>query len=133
MKILLLLLATFTASAETILRVVDGDTVVVTAPWLPDPLKKEIAVRIDGVDTPEKHGRAQCEIEALGGERATVFTRFVIGNAKKIQVVFHSWDKYGGRLLGDIVLDGVSLHDLLIETNLARDYHGESKQSWCNK
>ena len=37
-----------------IVRVNDGDTVVIAAPFLPQPLKPELAVRIFGVDTPEK-------------------------------------------------------------------------------
>jgi len=39
-------------------RVVDGDTVAFQAPWLPDPLKKELSLRVFGVDTPEKGHRA---------------------------------------------------------------------------
>jgi endonuclease YncB( thermonuclease family) len=33
---------------------------VIAAPFLPAPLKPELAVRIYGVDTPEKGHRAQC-------------------------------------------------------------------------
>jgi endonuclease YncB( thermonuclease family) len=43
-----------------IVRVNDGDTVVISAPFLPAPLKPELAVRVFGVDTPEKGHRAQC-------------------------------------------------------------------------
>ena len=42
-----------------IVRVNDGDTVVIAAPFLPKPLKPELAVRIYGVDTPEKVVRAR--------------------------------------------------------------------------
>jgi endonuclease YncB( thermonuclease family) len=42
-----------------ILRVSDGDTIVIAAPFLPQPLKPELAVRIYGVDTPEKGWRGQ--------------------------------------------------------------------------
>ena len=42
-----------------VLRVSDGDTIVIAAPFLPAPLKPELAVRIFGVDTPEKGHRAQ--------------------------------------------------------------------------
>ena len=45
-----------------IIRVTDGDTVVIAAPFLPAPLKPELAVRVYGVDTPEKGFRGQCEI-----------------------------------------------------------------------
>jgi endonuclease YncB( thermonuclease family) len=44
-----------------IIRVTDGDTVVIAAPFLPAPLKPELAVRVYGVDTPEKGFRGQCD------------------------------------------------------------------------
>ena len=43
-----------------IVGVRDGDTVVIAAPFLPAPLKPELAVRVFGVDTPEKGHRALC-------------------------------------------------------------------------
>jgi endonuclease YncB( thermonuclease family) len=54
-----------------ILRVNDGDTVVIAAPFLPAPLKPELAVRIYGVDTPEKGFRAKCAQEDQRGKAAT--------------------------------------------------------------
>jgi endonuclease YncB( thermonuclease family) len=42
------------------------------------------------------------------------------------------WDKYGGRVLGDVILDGKSLRQMLITNGFAREYYGEAKQSWCN-
>ena len=50
-----------------ILRVSDGDTIVIAAPFLPQPLKPELAVRIYGVDTPEKGFRGQCDSEKQRG------------------------------------------------------------------
>ena len=50
-----------------IVRVNDGDTIVISAPFLPAPLKPELAVRVFGVDTPEKGHRAQCPSEAQLG------------------------------------------------------------------
>ena len=41
-----------------ILRITDGDTVVIAAPFLPPPIKPELAIRVFGVDTPEKGHRA---------------------------------------------------------------------------
>ena len=37
-----------------ITRVIDGDTVAFQADFLPAPLKKELSIRVFGVDTPEK-------------------------------------------------------------------------------
>ena len=116
----------------TIVRVNDGDTVVIAAPYLPKPLKPELAVRIYGVDTPEKGFRAQCPVEDQRGQAATVFTKNAINKSAQRQVVLYGWDKFGGRILGDIILDGQSLRAQLIANGFAREYFGEAKQSWCN-
>jgi endonuclease YncB( thermonuclease family) len=115
-----------------IVRVNDGDTVVIAAPYLPAPLKPELAVRIYGVDTPEKGFRAQCPSEDQRGQAASAFTKNAVTTTQKHQVVLYGWDKFGGRVLGDIILNGVSLRAELIKNGFAREYYGEAKQSWCN-
>lgn len=115
----------------TITRVIDGDTVAFRADFLPDPLKKELSIRIYGVDTPEKGHRAKCPQENERGQAATKFTQTAIGQAKRRQIALWDWDKYGGRVLGDVILDGQSLRQMLIQRGLAREYYGEAKQSWC--
>jgi endonuclease YncB( thermonuclease family) len=115
-----------------IVRVNDGDTVVIAAPFLPQPLKPELAVRVFGVDTPEKGFRAQCPSEDARGKAATEFTKNAVAQAQKRQVVLYGWDKFGGRVLGDIILNGQSLRTMLIQNGFAREYFGEAKQSWCN-
>jgi micrococcal nuclease len=114
-----------------ILRVSDGDTIVIAAPFLPAPLKPELAVRIYGVDTPEKGFRGQCDSEKQRGEAASAFTKSLINASQQRQVVLYSWDKFGGRVLGDIILNGKSLRAELIRNGFAREYYGDAKQSWC--
>lgn len=114
-----------------ITRVIDGDTVAFAAPFLPDPLKEELSIRVFGVDTPEKGHRAMCPKEAEMGAAASAFTKDLVANSKTQQIAIMDWDKYGGRVLGDIILDGKSLRALLIEKGYAREYYGEAKQSWC--
>ena len=142
-KILAILLASISLTAwaqkqpqgvvydAQIVRVNDGDTVVIAAPFLPAPLKPELAVRIYGVDTPEKGFRAKCPSEDQRGQAATAFTKNAVNNSQKRQVVLYDWDKFGGRVLGDIILNGQSLRAMLIQNGFAREYFGEAKQSWC--
>jgi len=113
-------------------RVIDGDTVAFQANWLPEPLKKELSIRVFGVDTPEKSFRAKCPSEAARGEAATAFTKQMINASTKRQIVMMDWDKYGGRVLGDVLLDGKSLRQQLIANGFAREYYGEAKTSWCD-
>lgn len=115
-----------------VLRVLDGDTVEVEAKYLPAPLKPVLKVRVLGVDTPEKAPRAKCEAENAKAQQATKLTKDAIANAKTIKVYIVEWDKYGGRILGDVLIDGKQLSTRLIEAGLAREYYGEAKQSWCN-
>jgi endonuclease YncB( thermonuclease family) len=115
-----------------ITRVIDGDTVGIAATWLPAPLKQELSIRVYGVDTPEKGHRAACASEAARGEAASAFTKQAIATAQKRQIVLMDWDKYGGRVLGDVLLNGQSLRGMLIANGFAREYYGEAKTSWCN-
>jgi endonuclease YncB( thermonuclease family) len=115
-----------------VLKVTDGDTIVIAAPYLPAPLKPQLAVRVYGVDTPEKGHRAQCPSEAQRGEQATAFTTNLVAKSVQRHVVLYGWDKFGGRVLGDMILDGQSLRAQLIANGFAREYYGEAKQSWCN-
>jgi micrococcal nuclease len=115
-----------------ITRVIDGDTVAFRADFLPAPLKPELSIRVFGVDTPEKGHRAQCESENARGQAASAFTKQVIAQATQRQIVLIDWDKYGGRVLGDVLLNGQSLRQMLIANGFAREYYGEAKTSWCN-
>ena len=137
---ILLALATVTYAQKTpkgvtydanIIKVSDGDTIVIAAPFLPQPLKPELAIRIYGVDTPEKGFRAKCPAEEAKGQAASKFTKDAVAAAQKRQVTLYAWDKFGGRVLGDILLNGQSLRAMLIQNGFAREYFGEAKQSWC--
>lgn len=134
--LLALLFVTPLATAEIydwkITRVKDGDTIEFEAKWLPAPLKPVLSLRVLGVDTPEKAPRAKCEKEAKAGQAATDFTKKKVAEAKKIQIELKDWDKFGGRVLGDAIIDGQSLSKMLIDNQLARPYHGEAKKSWCD-
>lgn len=114
------------------LRVLDGDTVAFPATYLPAPLKPELSVRVWGVDTPESlKANAKCPGEIVKGKAASAFTKAAVAAAKVKQVEIMTWDKYGGRVLGDVVLDGKRLSQLLIDSGNAREYYGGAKGSWC--
>ena len=82
-----------------VIRVSDGDTIVIAAPFLPLPLKPELAVRIYGVDTPEKGHRAQCPQEDQRAQLASKFTTQALQSHPKHQVIIYGWDKFVGRIL----------------------------------
>jgi endonuclease YncB( thermonuclease family) len=117
-------------------RVIDGDTVAFKADFMPAPLKPELSIRVLGVDTPEKGHRASCPQEAAAAEKASQFTKDTLNNAYKnklpVLIEIQKHDKYGGRVLGDVIVNGERLSALLIANGHARAYHGEKKTSWCN-
>jgi endonuclease YncB( thermonuclease family) len=73
-----------------------------------------------------------CPSEAQRGEAASAFTKNAVAQGGKFQVTMYGWDKFGGRVLGDILINGQSLRTALIANGFAREYYGEAKQSWCN-
>jgi endonuclease YncB( thermonuclease family) len=129
----ILMLSAVPAMADSykINRVIDGDTVEIAVDFLPSPLPPKLSVRILGIDTPEKAPRAKCEAEAEKAKLAKWFTQRAVEEANRIDINIREWDKFGGRVLGLVFIDGQNLGDMLIKAGLARPYKGEAKSSWC--
>lgn len=115
----------------TNVHAVDGDTVGIDMKTLPENLQ-HIKIRVFGIDTPEKGFRAQCESERELADKASLFTKEKLQSAKDINIEFVKWDKFGGRILGKITIDGNDLAGMLINGGYARAYFGDKKKSWCN-
>lgn len=132
--ILLLLLLPLSSIAEEkikIIKVIDADTILVSAPFMPPPLKKQMPMRLSNVDTPNIKRWANCGREAYLGDEAKTYVETLIKNSKTQEIKIVGYDKYG-RWLGQIFLDGKSISDSLLEKQLARPYYGGKKKSWCN-
>lgn len=115
-----------------VLRVIDGDTVDIDAQFLPPELGKHLKLRVYGVDTPEKGHQAKCNAERRKAQTATEFVEEKVANAKVIKVELRKWDKFGGRVLGDLIIDGKRLSELLVEEGHAVSYDGGRKsKNWC--
>ncbi len=113
----------------SVLRVVDGDTVEVTAQiWLGQQVK--VAVRLAGIDTPELRGACVRE-QQLAQEARALLRREASDAAVTLYDV--QTDKYGGRVRAEVRdAQGVSLADHLIAAGLARPYDGGRRAPWCN-
>ena len=66
-----------------IVKVVDGDTLKVDARADMPPELAMLHVRLRGVDTPEKGGRAKCDAERRAGRAATAFTAAAVAGARR--------------------------------------------------
>ena len=107
----------------------DGDTCYVTMPALPKSLSK-MTVRILGIDTPELRGK--CSKEKELAMKARIFANKTFREARVIEFKDLKWDKYGGRILSNVYLDGYLYADMIINEQLARPYDGGKKEGWCD-
>lgn len=136
-KLTLLAMVAFTSSVFAnpydmkVTKVTDGDTIRVEANWMPPELGDDIALRIMGIDTPEKGGRAQCDSEAALGAEATEFAKSIIKVGDVVQVNLLHWDKFGGRIDADVFVNGQNFAQMQIDKGLAKPYDGGTKDSWC--
>mgnify|MGYP006121240061 FL=1 len=112
-----------------ITRVVDGDTVDVDIDlgfgvWL----HKE-RVRIYGIDTPES--RTRDLEEKKYGLAAKEFVKQLINGWEYVVLRTQKYDAKGkfGRILGDIIVDKVSMSDTMIKEHHAVPYYGQSKET----
>ncbi|TNM60577.1 thermonuclease family protein [Aliirhizobium smilacinae] len=111
-------------SAE-IIRVVDGDTLLVEAqPW--PQQKMEVYVRVRGIDAPEL--KSKCEAIRSAGMDARHALETLAAQSSRIQLTRISGDKYFGRIVADVILsDGNSVADSLLLAGLVRTYDGGRK------
>ena len=117
--------------AWPVIKVIDGDTVAVDASADLPPELSKLKVRLDGVDAPGIGRYSNCRSEEEAGQAAKVFAEMQIGAARRIVVRNPKWDKYGGRVLAHLILDGKTLSALLIEAGHGRLYRRGKRRSWC--
>jgi micrococcal nuclease len=118
-----------TAIVSKVISVYDGDTFRVDIDSLPPIVGKNIPIRLNGVDTPEIQGK--CQYEKDLALKARDFVRNKLANAKEIKLTNLQRGKYF-RVVADVMIDGVSLEQELLENKLAYKYTGGKKSSWCN-
>ena len=110
--------------------VYDGDTVYTELCGLPAALK-QVTIRLENIDTPEI--RTTCASEKALGLAAKKFLEDTLAGQTEIMVKDVKWDKYGGRIDGDIILpDGKSVSALMVSAGYARVYTSGVRQPWCN-
>ena len=117
--------------AWPVVKVIDGDTVRVDASADLPPELAMLDVRIRGVDAPERGRRAKCAAERAAGAAGKAFVERVLAEADSVIVRHPRWGKWGGRVVADMIVDGLLLSKLLLEAGHARVYHGGRRAPWC--
>jgi endonuclease YncB( thermonuclease family) len=117
-----------TVTVSKVISVYDGDTFRVNIDSLSPIVGKNIPIRVSGVDTPEIRGK--CQYEKDLALEARDFVRNKLANAIEIKLTNLQRGKYF-RVVANVLVDGVSLEQELLDNELAYEYSGGKKLSWC--
>ena len=114
-----------------ILRVVDGDTVDVDIDLGFGMWMHKERVRMMGMDTPESRTRDKVEKKFGLASKQYVKDKMPIGSKQVLKTTIDKSgeDKKGkfGRILGDFLIDGKKLTDIMIKEGYGVAYHGQNK------
>ena len=113
-------------------RIVDGDTVDIDIDLGFGIWMKDERVRVMGIDTPES--RTSDKLEKIFGLAAKERLKELIPEGS-IQILKTEVDKDGedakgkfGRILGDFIVEGHRVTEILVDEGHAVEYHGQSKE-----
>ena len=115
-----------------VVRVIDGDTLVVDANVWPNIVVQRISVRVDGIDTPERHGKCDAEKQLAESAKLMMADLFIPGSVVDLRNVRDG--KFAGRVLGDVSSDlAGDWAQTITAAGLAVEYHGKGeKNDWCS-
>jgi micrococcal nuclease len=105
-----------------VISIYDGDSFRANIKDYPPIVGEHMAIRINGIDTPELRGK--CEKEKQLARKAKQFTVKHLRAAKSITLKNIKRGKYF-RLIADVYIDGSSLGDLLLQHEHAVKYRGK--------
>jgi|TARA_R100001163_G_scaffold2433_2_gene3746 micrococcal nuclease len=110
----------------TVERVVDGDTIDVVLD-LGFDIRFKSRVRLYGIDTPES--RTRDKDEKVRGKMAATFLKNAVDKGTKIVIETKLKDSRGkyGRVLGNVIVDGLNINETMVINHLAVAYFGQSK------
>jgi len=102
------------------IAVVDGDSILIDGrEW-----------RLLGFDTPE-FADAKCEGEHRAGLFAKRRLTELVATAQRIEVKFSGTIDRNRRALGDLLLDGRNVREVMLGEGYARPYNGGWRKDWC--
>jgi micrococcal nuclease len=120
-----------------VLRIVDGDTVDIDIDLGFGIWMHRERVRIMGIDTPESRTRDKVEKTFGLASKARLKDMLPIGSTQilKTEIDRSGEDKKGkfGRILGDFLIDGRRVTEILVEEGHAVAYFGGSKEEIAAK
>ncbi len=107
----------------------DGDTITVNIPYLPAIIGERINIRLNGLDTPEIHGK--CLREKMLAVEARNYVNNILVNSYQIDLLNIKRGKYF-RIVADVMVDKRNLTYILLDKGFAVVYDGNTKtKNWC--
>ena len=107
----------------------DGDTITFNLPNLHPIIGKKIAVRVNGIDTPEIRGK--CDKEKYDAKQAKGMVEDLLKDAERIDLKNLQRGKYF-RIVADVYADGENIAEALVDSGMAVRYNGGKKNvRWC--
>jgi micrococcal nuclease len=110
-----------------ILNIVDGDTVDVDLDLGFKIVLSNERVRIAGIDTPES--RTKDKVEKVFGLASKERLKELLGKTAVIRTMKPDSKEKFGRILGDFIVDGKKVSEILIEEGYAVPYSGDNKEN----
>lgn len=115
--------ATVSASdAYKVIRVYDGDTVLVS-----QPNKKGEKVRMIGIDAPEMYKKDRMPAQPYSRKAKRYLSNRILN--RQVQIDMYGRDRYE-RILGVILLDGTDINLEMVSAGLAEVYRGKMEESF---
>ena len=107
----------------------DGDTITFNHPNLHPIIGNKIAIRVNGIDTPEIRGK--CDKEKYDAEQAKGMVEEFLKDAERIDLKNMERGKYF-RIVANVYADGENLAEALVDAGMAVRYDGGKKNArWC--
>jgi micrococcal nuclease len=98
----------------TVTKVVDGDTY-----WIIDSAKKEIKIRLIGIDAPESRNSFKKHIGHYGKESKIYLKNLILGKKIKLEYDVDKTDQYGRTLAYAYLSDGTFVNTELVKNGYA--------------
>jgi micrococcal nuclease len=109
-----------------VIKVVDGDTIDVTLDLGFDIFLNE-RIRLHGINCPES--RTSDKAEKVKGLASKAFTESKLPVGKDIVLLSKTFSKEKfGRILADIIVDGINLNEALIDVGLAMVFMADTNK-----
>jgi len=114
-----------------LVSVYDGDTIKVNFKGCSHFRCQGVLVRFAGVDAPEVRTPCMREKEVALKLKETIQDLLLAADTISLSLVKGAVDPYG-RVLAKVYADGLDVSQMLLDSGMVRENHGEKRRAWCD-